>query len=147
MNSRLGHASYRDRTQEFRKTVENFRKSFSSAPDTSSSSSSAPYLDGPKSAVPIQSEFNRRASNIGLGIHQTSQKLAKLAKCKSTFGMLFSLLLIKFEFLVIIEISFNLVCLELVYELPSVWFMFARGNLDPFIHLSCYRNNIKMNKE
>jgi syntaxin 5 len=33
-----------------------------------------------RSAISVQSEFNRRASKIGSGIHQTSQKLAKLAK-------------------------------------------------------------------
>ncbi|ONK78579.1 uncharacterized protein A4U43_C02F20300 [Asparagus officinalis] len=37
--------------------------------------------EGPKSSgVSVHSEFNKRASKIGLGIHQTSQKLAKLAK-------------------------------------------------------------------
>ncbi|KAG9153194.1 hypothetical protein Leryth_020596 [Lithospermum erythrorhizon] len=34
----------------------------------------------PRTTVAIQSEFNRRASKIGFGIHQTSQKLSKLAK-------------------------------------------------------------------
>ncbi|XP_074578541.1 syntaxin-32-like [Curcuma longa] len=79
MNSRAGQTSYRDRTQEFVKAVENCKKSFSST-QNGPSSSTAPNLEGPKSAASIQSEFSRRASQIGLGIHQTSQKLAKLAK-------------------------------------------------------------------
>ncbi|XP_058074710.1 syntaxin-32-like isoform X1 [Magnolia sinica] len=76
-----GQSSYRDRTQEFLTVAERLKKSFSSSgtPNVPSSSSSKP--DGPpRSAVSIQSEFNKRASKIGYGIHQTSQKLAKLAK-------------------------------------------------------------------
>ncbi|WOL09025.1 syntaxin-32-like [Canna indica] len=79
MNSRPGQTSYRDRTQEFLKAVENLKRSFSSPPDVPSSST-APNLEGTKLTASMQSEFNRRASHIGLGIHQTSQKLAKLAK-------------------------------------------------------------------
>lgn len=79
MNPRPGQTSYRDRTQEFLKAVENFKKSFASIPDATSSIA-APKFEGPKSAASIQSEFSRRASQIGLGIHQTSQKLTKLAK-------------------------------------------------------------------
>ncbi|KAG6497300.1 syntaxin-32-like [Zingiber officinale] len=78
MSTRAGQASYRDRTQEFLKVVENCKKSSSTVDGPSSST--APYLEGPKSAASIQSEFSRRASQIGLGIHQTSQKLSKLAK-------------------------------------------------------------------
>jgi syntaxin 5 len=37
-------------------------------------------LDDSRSAASAHSEFNHRASKIGLGIHQTSQKLARLAK-------------------------------------------------------------------
>ncbi|THU52357.1 hypothetical protein C4D60_Mb10t03160 [Musa balbisiana] len=86
MNARHGQTSYRDRTQEFIKTIENLKKS-SSTPDAPSSNAVS-RLEVPKSAVSIQSEFSRRASQIGLGIHQTSQKLtnlAKLAKRTSVF--------------------------------------------------------------
>ncbi|KAH8482240.1 hypothetical protein Peur_068227 [Populus x canadensis] len=73
--------SYRDRTQEFLSVAERLKKSFSSANNVASSSSgSSTKVDATRSAVAIQSEFNKRASKIGLGIHQTSQKLAKLAK-------------------------------------------------------------------
>ncbi|PKA59811.1 Syntaxin-32 [Apostasia shenzhenica] len=79
MHSRSVQSSYRDRTQEFLTVVERLKKSFSSAPN-SQSSVAVSKVEGPKSAVSIYSEFNKRASRIGLGIHQTSQKLAKLAK-------------------------------------------------------------------
>ncbi|XP_077211743.1 syntaxin-32-like [Tasmannia lanceolata] len=69
--------SYRDRTQEFLTVAERLKKSLSSTPDVPSSSSKP---EGPRSVVSIQSEFNKRASKIGSGIHQTSQKLSKLAK-------------------------------------------------------------------
>ncbi|KAL8504142.1 hypothetical protein ACS0TY_022758 [Phlomoides rotata] len=78
MPVKTGNASIRDRTQEFFGVAERVKKSFSSqnGPSSSGSKSEEP----PRSAVAMQSEFNRRASKIGFGIHQTSQKLAKLAK-------------------------------------------------------------------
>ncbi|KAL0919198.1 hypothetical protein M5K25_011281 [Dendrobium thyrsiflorum] len=79
MYARSGQSSYRDRTQEFLTVAERLRKSLSSA-SNAQSSNVGPKLEGPKLAVSIQSEFSKRASKIGLGIHQTSQKLAKLAK-------------------------------------------------------------------
>ncbi|XP_057810509.1 syntaxin-32-like isoform X1 [Salvia miltiorrhiza] len=73
-----GNASIRDRTQEFLGIAERVKKPLSSqnGPSSSGSKPSEP----PRSAMAMQSEFNRRASKIGFGIHQTSQKLAKLAK-------------------------------------------------------------------
>ncbi|KAJ4823642.1 hypothetical protein Tsubulata_017937 [Turnera subulata] len=83
-----GKASYRDRTQEFFSVAERLKKSFSSANNAASSSGNSVggggggvgKAEGPRSAVAIQSEFGKRAAKIGYGIHQTSQKLAKLAK-------------------------------------------------------------------
>ncbi|KAL3532416.1 hypothetical protein ACH5RR_005937 [Cinchona calisaya] len=74
--------SYRDRTLEFQNLADRLRKS-SSAASNAPSSSGAGFNSAPQPnrfGAPIQSEFNRRASRIGLGIHQTSQKLSKLAK-------------------------------------------------------------------
>ncbi|XP_074581566.1 syntaxin-32-like [Curcuma longa] len=79
MSSRAGQATYRDRTLEFVKAVESLKKTVSTAPEVPSGSD-ALSLDGSKAVVLKQSEFNKKASKIGLGIHQTSQKLAKLAK-------------------------------------------------------------------
>ncbi|KAL7150745.1 hypothetical protein ABFS83_05G133900 [Erythranthe nasuta] len=73
-----GNSSIRDRTHEFAGITERVKKSFSSQNGPSSSGSKPE--EPPRSAVAMQSEFNRRASKIGFGIHQTSQKLAKLAK-------------------------------------------------------------------
>ncbi|NP_001131203.1 Syntaxin 32 [Zea mays] len=81
--TRSAQASFRDRTNEFRAAVERARRhavpSSSSAPAAPSSSSTGP-LDGLIAATSARSEFNNRASKIGLGIHQTSQKLSRLAK-------------------------------------------------------------------
>lgn len=87
MHVKTTQSSFRDRTQEFHSIAEQHKKSFSSAlasngPSTSSKS------EEQRSTVAIQSEFNRRASKIGYGIHQTSQKLSKLAqlaKSRSNF--------------------------------------------------------------
>lgn len=73
--------TFRDRTQEFHSIAEQLKKSFSSR-SVSNGPSSSSKSEEQRSAATIQSEFNRRASKIGYGIHQTSQKLAKLAKCK-----------------------------------------------------------------
>ncbi|XP_027071348.1 syntaxin-32 [Coffea arabica] len=82
--------SFRDRTLEFQSVADRLRKSSSSASNAPSSSGAGAYDAGSggfastaqpsRSAAPIQSEFNRRASRIALGIHHTSQKLSKLAK-------------------------------------------------------------------
>ncbi|CAM8963155.1 unnamed protein product [Rhodiola kirilowii] len=72
-------SSYRDRTTEFQNVAERLKKSISSS-SAAVSSSSGQKPDGGRSSVAIQSEFNKRASKIGYGIHQTSQKLSKLAK-------------------------------------------------------------------
>ncbi|XP_078439089.1 syntaxin of plants 32 [Wolffia australiana] len=75
--------SFRDRTHEFFSITERLKKSIAPPPP---SSSSATKLDGSRSAVSTQSEFNKRASRIGLGIHQTSQKLSKLAMLAKKTG-------------------------------------------------------------
>ncbi|PSS28925.1 Syntaxin-32 like [Actinidia chinensis var. chinensis] len=72
------NSAFRDRTQEFLSVAERLKKSFSSAQNGPSSSGSK--REDQRAAVAMQSEFNKRASKIGFGIHQTSQKLAKLAK-------------------------------------------------------------------
>lgn len=82
-------ALYRDRTQEFRSAAAKLKKQplpLSSVSDVSSTGVS----DGTsifnatalpmQPAAPVQSEFKKKASRISLGIHQTSQKLSKLAK-------------------------------------------------------------------
>ena len=82
--SRAAPASFRDRTNEFRSAVESARRHV--APSTAAASASGSGggggpLDDSRSSAWVQSEFKVRASKIGLGIHQTSNKLARLAKC------------------------------------------------------------------
>ncbi|XP_010466841.1 PREDICTED: syntaxin-32 [Camelina sativa] len=80
MSVRHGQSSYRDRTAEFLKISESLRGSIAPA------ANSAPYggnnwNDGVRREdLNKRSEFNKRAGQIGIAIHQTSQKLAKLAK-------------------------------------------------------------------
>ncbi|KAK4364959.1 hypothetical protein RND71_016317 [Anisodus tanguticus] len=85
MPVKVASSSIRDRTQEFQSISERLKKSFSpvqNGPISSSSTtnSGSSRSEEQRTTIAIQSEFNRRASKIGFGIHQTSQKLAKLAK-------------------------------------------------------------------
>ncbi|KAL2543917.1 syntaxin [Forsythia ovata] len=77
MPVKSGNASIRDRTQEFLGIVERVRKPFSSQ---NGPTNNATIAEEPRPDMAMQSEFNRRSSKIGFGIHQTSQKLSKLAK-------------------------------------------------------------------
>ncbi|KAG2317267.1 hypothetical protein Bca52824_020389 [Brassica carinata] len=72
MQARQRQSSYRDRTDEFSGIVESRRRSIAPA--------AAAANNDPRSAAANQSEFSKRASLIGLAIHQTSQKLSKLAQ-------------------------------------------------------------------
>lgn len=81
MPVKAAQTSFRDRTQEFLTVAERLKKPLVSGSGANGPSGSS-KSDERRSAAAFQSEFNRRASKIGLGIHQTSQKLAKLAKCK-----------------------------------------------------------------
>ncbi|XP_031274622.1 syntaxin-32-like [Pistacia vera] len=79
MPVKVAQTSFRDRTQEFQSVAERLRKSVSSGSGPNGTSSSS-KSDEQRSSVALQSEFNKKASKIGFGIHQTSQKLSKLAK-------------------------------------------------------------------
>jgi syntaxin 5 len=83
----LPSTSGRDRTSEFIAIADRLRKTHGSIPASHGSANSAAAANGTQhsaGAVTQQpaAEFSKRASLIGLSIHQTSQKLAKLAKCK-----------------------------------------------------------------
>ncbi|KAL4339279.1 hypothetical protein GQ457_08G002620 [Hibiscus cannabinus] len=73
-------SSFRDRTQEFLSVAERLKKSITSGPNQNGPSGSSSRVEDKRAVAALQSEFNKRASRIGLGIHQTSQKLSKLAK-------------------------------------------------------------------
>lgn len=78
----------RDRTSEFIAIADRLRKASSSQPSSSYGSLNGSHAAGNGETAPssgsnsVASEFNKRASQIGLSIHQTSQKLSKLAKCE-----------------------------------------------------------------
>lgn len=88
MHVKAAQSSSRDRTHEFHSITERLKKSGSGPAGPSSSSSSR--SEEQRSSIANQSDFNRRASKIGFGIHQTSQKLSKLAKCKQMTINLFN---------------------------------------------------------
>ncbi|CAN4104947.1 unnamed protein product [Withania somnifera] len=82
-----GSWTYRDRTSEFASLSKTLKKiGASTATDQSQQNFATSASKSP--ATPDRSEFNKKASKIGLTIHQTSQKidrLAKLAKRSSMF--------------------------------------------------------------
>ncbi|KAK8543260.1 hypothetical protein V6N13_136211 [Hibiscus sabdariffa] len=80
MPVKVAQSSFRDRTQEFLSVAERLKKSITSGSNQNGPSSSSSRPEDKRSVAAHQSEFNRRASKVGLGIHQTSQKLSKLAK-------------------------------------------------------------------
>lgn len=77
-------STYRDRTSEFRSLTETLKKiggvggGATAPPNQQLSTSQSSYS---------RSEFNRKASQIGLGIHETSQKIARLAKLAKKSSM------------------------------------------------------------
>ncbi|CAL5363790.1 unnamed protein product [Camellia sinensis] len=75
--SSTGVSPYRDRTLEFRSLSETLQKigglASSNGSQTTPSTSKLP-------ATSYRSEFNERASRIGLGVHETSLKISRLAK-------------------------------------------------------------------
>lgn len=82
-----GACTYRDRTSEFTSLSKTLKKiGGSTAPDQSQQNFAPSASKSPE--TPDRSEFNKKASKIGLAIHQTFQKIdrvAKLAKRSSIF--------------------------------------------------------------
>lgn len=86
-------SSYRDRTAELHSVAERLRRtqagsainSYHPASNGSAEAGARPTV--PQASGSMQSEFSRKASRIGLSIHQTSQKLSKLAKLAKRTSM------------------------------------------------------------
>ncbi|PSS34487.1 Syntaxin-31 like [Actinidia chinensis var. chinensis] len=79
-------SAYRDRTSEFRSLSETLKKIVGAAHSNEPQNVSSPLSNPP--ATSYRSDFNKKASRIGLGIHETSLKIArldKLAKRSSIF--------------------------------------------------------------
>ncbi|EFJ19774.1 hypothetical protein SELMODRAFT_233311 [Selaginella moellendorffii] len=79
-----GASSCRDRTSEFQAIAERLKRSPAFSAANGSMEGSSARAGGPlqqhQSSGSLHSEFNRRASQIGLSIHQTSNKLHKLTQ-------------------------------------------------------------------
>ncbi|CAK9149268.1 unnamed protein product [Ilex paraguariensis] len=73
-----GASTYRDRTSEFRSLSDTLKKIGGTAA-ASNESQSLPSTSKPNPTA-YRSEFNKRASRIGLGIHEASLKISRLAK-------------------------------------------------------------------
>lgn len=88
----LPSTSGRDRTSEFHAIVDRLRKTQGTTLPHMNGSVANGHTGETARLLPqptgnsLQSEFTKRASQIGLSIHQTSQKLSKLAKCELRFG-------------------------------------------------------------
>ncbi|CAL1387562.1 unnamed protein product [Linum trigynum] len=82
-------SAYRDRTAEFRSLTETLKKIGGFRPDVAQSQETDPFLPSKQqaSSVSDRSEFNKKASLIGLGVHETSQKIARLAKLAKRSSM------------------------------------------------------------
>lgn len=91
MKSGQSSSSFRDRTHEFTSISERLKRSRqpSGVNASGGSGSGSGSGLGSRSTVAFQSEFNKRASKIGYGIHHTSQKLAKLAQLAKRTSALF----------------------------------------------------------
>ncbi|XP_057441815.1 syntaxin-31 [Lotus japonicus] len=77
-------STYRDRTSEFRSLTETLKK-IGGATAPRNQPENAPATSQASSYS--RSEFNRKASRIGLGIHETSQKIARLAQLAKKSSM------------------------------------------------------------
>lgn len=75
---------YRDRTAEFRSLSQTLQK-LGGGISTVNHNNNHLQNDHVSKSLPSlssRSEFNKKASLIGSGIHETSQKIGRLAKCK-----------------------------------------------------------------
>lgn len=77
----MGSTTFRDRTAEFRSLSQTLKK-IGAIPSSLHQAESDPTTSSTKRSPPgsSRSEFNKKASQIGLRIHETSQKTARLAK-------------------------------------------------------------------
>ncbi|XP_041000523.1 syntaxin-31 isoform X2 [Juglans microcarpa x Juglans regia] len=78
-------STYRDRTSEFRSLSQTLKKI--GGVTVVNRSENDPSSSEPSVPAPSRSEFNKKASRIGLGIHETSQKIARLAQLAKRSSM------------------------------------------------------------
>ena len=76
-------SSYRDRTSEFRALSEILKKiAVNSAGNRPSTVINGSQIT---SSSANKSEFNKKASRTGLGIHEANRKIARLSQCNYSF--------------------------------------------------------------
>lgn len=78
-------STYRDRTSEFRSLSETLKKI--GGIRAVNQSENDPASSKPSAPVSSRSEFNKKASRIGLGIHETSLKISRLAQLAKRSSM------------------------------------------------------------
>ena len=82
-------STFRDRTVEFRSLSETLKKiggiTAVHHQAENDPASSKPLVPAATTVASSRSEFNKKASRIGLGIHETSNKIARLAQCKPIY--------------------------------------------------------------
>lgn len=85
----VGVSSYRDRTAEFRSLTETLKKigGISSVDSGGNDPSTARQPPEQSPASSARSEFNKKASRIGLGIHEANRKIARLAQLAKKSSM------------------------------------------------------------
>ncbi|GMY22967.1 syntaxin-31 [Fagus crenata] len=84
-------STYRDRTVEFRSLSETLKKiggiTAVHHQAENDPASSKPLVPAATTVASSRSEFNKKASRIGLGIHETSNKIARLAQLAKRSSM------------------------------------------------------------
>ena len=82
-----GVSSYRDRTSEFRSLSERMKKIGGMA--VANHAEDDPATSRSLASASSRSEFNKKASRIGLGIHEACLKISRLAKCMPIAFLIF----------------------------------------------------------
>ncbi|GJY68214.1 probable zinc metalloprotease EGY2, chloroplastic isoform X1 [Tanacetum coccineum] len=72
-------STFRDRTSEFRSLSNTLKKQQKSSSAGDGDGSLDPSSSSTKSSSSFRSEFNKKASRIGLGVHETQKKISRLA--------------------------------------------------------------------
>ncbi|CAN1257032.1 SYP31 [Linum perenne] len=82
-------SAYRDRTAEFRSLTETLTKIGGIKRDRTQSQETDPFLPSKQnsSSLSYRSDFNKKASLIGLGVHEASLKVSRLAKLAKKSSM------------------------------------------------------------
>ena len=99
-------STFRDRTAEFHSLSQTLKKIGAAIPSVHQAESDPTSSKRSSPPGSSRSEFNKKASQIGLRIHETSQKTARLSKCTfQTFSIRF---IFAFFVIRIVELGFRM---------------------------------------